>query len=49
MINSASKILNSMRMVKYKLNRKTLNQIYVSYLRPVLEYASLTPSRKRST
>ena len=28
-------------MLKYKLKRETLNQIYVSYLRPLLEYASI--------
>ena len=38
---SASQILGSMRMLKYKLKRETLNQIYVSYLRPLLEYASI--------
>ena len=37
----ASKILGSMRMLKFKLKRKTLNQIYISYLRPLLEYASI--------
>ena len=30
-----------MRMLKFKLKRQTLNQIYVSYLRPIIEYASL--------
>lgn len=39
--NSASKILGSMRFLKFKLKRKTLNQMYVSYLRPILEYASI--------
>lgn len=38
---SASKILGSMRLLKYKLRRDTLNQIYISYLRPILEYASI--------
>ena len=28
-------------MLKFKLKRQTLNQIYVSYLRPVLEYSSV--------
>ena len=36
--NSASKILGSMRMLKFKLKRKTLNQIYIAYLRPIIEY-----------
>ena len=30
-----------MRMLKFKLRRKTLNQIYISYLRPIIEYASI--------
>ena len=38
---SASKILGSMRLLKYKLKRDTLSQIYISYLRPLLEYASI--------
>ena len=38
---SAAKLLGSMRLLKYKLKRKTLNQIYISYLRPILEYASI--------
>jgi Reverse transcriptase (RNA-dependent DNA polymerase) len=40
-ISSASKVLGSMKMLKFKLKRKTLNQIYLSYLRPILEYASV--------
>jgi len=40
-INSASKVLGSMRLLKYKLKRSTLNQIYISYLRPILEYGSV--------
>ena len=30
-----------MRTLKFRLNRDSLNQIYVSFLRPVLEYASV--------
>ena len=30
-----------MRAIKYKLSRKTLNNIYISYIRPVLEYAAV--------
>ena len=30
-----------MRKVKFLLSRKTLNQIYISFLRPTLEYASV--------
>ena len=38
---SASKILGIMRSIKFKLSRKALNNVYTSYLRPVLEYASV--------
>ena len=40
-ISSASKVLGSMRFLKFKIKRESLNQIYVSYFRPILEYASL--------
>ena len=30
-----------MQALKFKLKRKTLNTIYISYLRPILEYASI--------
>jgi hypothetical protein len=33
---SASEVL-----VKFQLKRSTLNQIYISYMRPILEYASI--------
>ena len=39
-VKSASKIINTMRLLKFKLTRDSLNQIYISYLRPILEYAS---------
>ena len=38
---SASKVLGSMRALKFKLKRSTLNQIYISYMWPILEYASI--------
>ena len=38
---SASKVLGIMRSVKFKLRRESLNQIYNSFLRPILEYASV--------
>ena len=38
---SASKILGMMRSLKFKLQRSSLNQIYISFLRPVLEYVSV--------
>ena len=37
---SASKILGMMRKLKFTLHRKALNQIYVSFLRPLMEYSS---------
>ena len=40
-IKSASKIISIMRRLKFTLTRKTLNQIYLSYIAPVLEYASI--------
>ncbi|WAR19219.1 hypothetical protein MAR_001057 [Mya arenaria] len=40
-LNSAGKVLGSMRLLKYKLKRNTINQIYISYLRPILEYGSI--------
>ena len=30
-----------MRALKFKLKRETLNQIYISYMRPLLEYGSI--------
>ncbi len=38
---SASKVLGSMKLLKFKLKRCTLNQIYTSYMRPIIEYASI--------
>ena len=38
---SASKILGMLRKIKFSLNRKSLNQLYLSFLRPILEYASV--------
>ncbi len=40
-IKTASKVLGSMRALKFKLKRTSLNQIYISYMRPILEYASV--------
>ena len=37
----AMKILGSMKAFKFKLDRNTLNQIYISYMRPHFEYASV--------
>ena len=38
-LKSASKVLGIMRSLKFKVSRKSLNTIYVTYLRPILEYA----------
>ena len=38
---SASKVFGSMRLLKFRLNRKTLNQIYISYMRPILEKTNI--------
>ena len=39
--SSASKVLGTMKLLKFKLKRTTLCQMYISYLRPILEYASI--------
>ena len=41
LIKSATKILGIMGSLKVKLRRQPLNQIYISFLRPILEYASV--------
>ena len=40
-VASASKILGIMRKLKYSLSRQALNQIYMSYVLPILEYSSI--------
>ena len=40
LIESASKQLNVLRKLKYRLNRNYLETIYLTFIRPVLEYAS---------
>ena len=40
-IKSASKVLGMMRKVKFQIRRDSLNQIYTSFIRPILEYASV--------
>ena len=39
-LTTSSKLLGIMRRIKFTVSRKALNQIYISYLRPILEYAS---------
>ena len=38
---SASKVLGIMRTLKFKLCRESLNQFYISFLRPIIENASV--------
>ena len=38
-LQSASKVVGLMRKRKFILNRKSLNQIYLSYIAPIMEYA----------
>ena len=40
-LKSASKIIGIMRKLKYNFTRKALNQIYLSYVRPILEYSCI--------
>jgi hypothetical protein len=40
-LESASKTLNIMKKMKFVLTRKALNQIYFSYIRPILEYSCI--------
>ena len=37
-LKSASKVIGIMRKLKYIFSRIALNQIYISYVRPLLEY-----------
>ena len=39
-IDSASKQIGFLRKLKYKLFKDTLNKLYLTYIRPLLEYAS---------
>ena len=38
---SGSKVIGVMRKLKYTFSRIALNQIYISYARPILEYSSI--------
>ena len=40
-LNSAAKVIGIMRKLKFTLNRIALNQIYMSYVLPILEYSSI--------
>ena len=39
-LSSASKVIGDIRKLKYKFSYHSLNQIYISYVRPILEYSS---------
>jgi len=41
MCSSSSKILGILRKLEFTVKRNTLNQIYISFLRPILEYSSV--------
>ena len=41
-INSASKQISYLRKLKFQLPKHTLNKLYCTYIRPLLEYASVT-------
>jgi len=40
-LQSASKVVGLMRKLKFILNRKSLNQIYLSYIAPIMEYSCI--------
>ena len=40
-LTSASRMIGIMRKLKYVFSRRSLNQIYISYIRPILEYSSI--------
>ena len=40
-LTSASRMIGIMRKLKYVFSRRSLNQIYVTYVRPVFEYSSV--------
>ncbi|MCG8032136.1 MAG: reverse transcriptase family protein [Candidatus Thiodiazotropha taylori] len=40
-LTSASKVIGIMRKLKYTFSRVALNQVYISYVRPILEYSSV--------
>ena len=40
-LKSGYKVLGIMRNLKYSFSRQALNQVYISYVRPVLEYSSV--------
>ena len=40
-LKSAAKVIGIMRKLKFTLSRIALNQIYVSYVLPIIEYSSV--------
>ena len=41
LLKSANKVICVMRRLKFTLSRAALNQIYLAYVRPILEYSSI--------
>ena len=42
------KVIGVMRKLKYKFSYHSLNQIYISYVRPILEYSSIVWEKAKS-
>ena len=40
-VSSVTRILGIMRTLKYSISRNALNQMYMSFMLPVIEYASI--------
>ena len=40
-INKCARLLGLMRSMKFKMSRMSLNKMYLSYIRPILEYADV--------
>ena len=40
-VKSADKTVSIMRKLKYTFSRQAFNQVYISYVRPLLEYSSI--------
>ena len=40
-LQSALKVVGIMRQLKYEFSRLALNQIYITYVRPIIEYSSI--------
>ena len=40
-VNSAFKKLGLLKKIKFKIGRKNLSKLYITFIRPILEYASI--------